>query len=902
MADGLSMGRNNPPPIEQQIVFNIEGMKELEKLSEALNRIARGNNIQDYWKSQEELVNDVIHYYNQYQRTLNNIDATNLINTLNALRAVMEQGTDFGDLIPNYDRMLPTLDRIKSKFGEVIKEMSPEAFSGAFSSFELLKGSGLEVEKILSTLASSGDVSKLINEVAILREKLAEALSELEGYKSGDEITNLENRIESLTNKVGDFEATAERARTEFENFLSVHDINWRFLNDKWLDDPYEGSITYTDRIRGLFEEIQTGQTTAQEAIAEVRSRMSDLFQQASSYGVVDVQRLSESVGVTNQQTAAFQNMAESTDGIKAVGEALATIINGLDGAADTEDRVQSLQQSLLPLLEALKELSSVDLRNLDSVGTALSSLRKLGEVKGGNKSLQGLVAILRMLSGKDVDISKLAILSAVKLDGFKDVKVSKTILYIGELTKNLKNVDALERLSNMQFENLKKIKIDKSAISSIRDLAEAIKVLREAKAASVTVTDESIAIEEGEASRAKKEAEYLREATQALRDYYGMLKQLQAGFASGAIIGDEAGGYHTDSSEYAERVTQLNQYLAKKRELVDEVDREAHKEETLITLTNRELALNNQVLAAKEVATNKQVALSEKQEAAANKQAAAEQQTLLKAIELQSRYSLLIGKMSSKKHGAFYTSAVEDRQELDNLIQSFQNGGVELDDFKRRLQILTTSFNTTKDAVNGMSNSTMTAFQRLATMAKKFSYWFSVTRIVMAAYRAFKQMVQSSIELESTFNQLQIVTGATDAEMSKFADTAINLAKGLGQSVTDVTKAIETFSRLGYTLSEAGSLAEFATILSNVANVDLSAATTGLTSIIKGFDMEVSDAEHVSDVLINVGQKFAVSASEMMDAYERAGAALNATNTSFEKSAALIAAANASVDFCRAA
>lgn len=184
----------------------------------------------------------------------------------------------------------------------------------------------------------------------------------------------------------------------------------------------------------------------------------------------------------------------------------------------------------------------------------------------------------------------------------------------------------------------------------------------------------------------------------------------------------------------------------------------------------------------------------------------------------------------------------------------------------------------------------------RLKNMTRSFSAWFSTTRIIMAAFRYFKQMVSASIELESSFAQLKIVTGATDEQMEQFANTAVSLAKGLGQSVSDVTKSIETFSRLGYNLTAASELSKFATILANTAAVSTEEATTGITAIIKGYNMQVSDAEHVADVLIQVGQKYAVSASEMMEAYEKSGAALNATNTTFEKSAGLIASANAAV------
>jgi len=216
-----------------------------------------------------------------------------------------------------------------------------------------------------------------------------------------------------------------------------------------------------------------------------------------------------------------------------------------------------------------------------------------------------------------------------------------------------------------------------------------------------------------------------------------------------------------------------------------------------------------------------------------------------------------------------------------------------QIDEFVNKAR---TGFVQFQDAVNRAGEATATFGQRLVqTFQNRVSYALSA-RIYMAVEQSMRQLVSSAMEVESSMAQLQIVTGASDAQMQKFSETAFTLAKNLGQSASGILSSIETFSRLGYDLTSASKLAEVTGILSNVAAVGSEEATTGLTSIIKGFDMDVSQADHVADVLVDVGQKYAVSAGEMMTAYEKSSAALNATNTSFEKSAGLIAAANAAV------
>lgn len=158
------------------------------------------------------------------------------------------------------------------------------------------------------------------------------------------------------------------------------------------------------------------------------------------------------------------------------------------------------------------------------------------------------------------------------------------------------------------------------------------------------------------------------------------------------------------------------------------------------------------------------------------------------------------------------------------------------------------------------------------------------------------RDIYKNVVDIDGALTRLRIVTGASERQMEKFLSNSTRLAKELGASIKDVIASVETFSRLGYGLTDATILSKYATILSKVADVSSEEATKGLTSILKGYGFDPSDSEHIADVLVEVGQKYAVSASELMTAYEKAGAALNATNTSFEKSAGLIAAANASV------
>ena len=242
------------------------------------------------------------------------------------------------------------------------------------------------------------------------------------------------------------------------------------------------------------------------------------------------------------------------------------------------------------------------------------------------------------------------------------------------------------------------------------------------------------------------------------------------------------------------------------------------------------------------------------------------------------------------------YKNYVSQGEALEKLKTDLENGAVSMEQFKTRLSEIGMNAskvgNEIKSGFSGIDNIS-NGLKGVTTQLLEFA---SATRIIMAAMRTVKQMISYSIEIESAMNRIQIVTGASDSQMGAFFETAANNARALGASITDVAGSIETFSRLGYSLGEASELSKYATIMSNVADTNTDAATSGLTSIIKAYGMDVSNVEHVTDVLIQVGQKYAISAEELMTAFERGGSAMAASGTSFEQTAALFAATNASL------
>lgn len=378
--------------------------------------------------------------------------------------------------------------------------------------------------------------------------------------------------------------------------------------------------------------------------------------------------------------------------------------------------------------------------------------------------------------------------------------------------------------------------------------------------------------------------------------------KNLQKTLGGSTATGQNASDLNAMKSKYIElqeAVTRLKSLKSSAtQEDVNNIYKLQADMQNLISKTQQRVAVEKQAAdAAKKVAeAEKQAAANEAAFAAGTEK---HTQALTKVNTLLGQVTANTQKWTAARNGntsASYASLKDQITALESLKTGLMNGSISAEQFKERFASIRAAVTDSSTAIRAAGENTQSFGDRISGLAAKFSSWLTVSQAIMYAVRTVKQMVSAAVEVESAMNQIQIVTGASDSQMESFLTRSIALAKELGQSVTDVASSIETFARLGYGMNESAGLAKYANIMANVGNTDVDTATTGITSIIKGYEMDASDAEHVSDVLVKVGQEYAISAEELMAAFQRGGAALHASGTDFEKSAALFAATNASL------
>lgn len=156
------------------------------------------------------------------------------------------------------------------------------------------------------------------------------------------------------------------------------------------------------------------------------------------------------------------------------------------------------------------------------------------------------------------------------------------------------------------------------------------------------------------------------------------------------------------------------------------------------------------------------------------------------------------------------------------------------------------------------------------------------------------RQGVNTVRELDTAMTEVRKVSNATEGQYDSFRDTISSTAKEIATTNKELLNSSADFLRLGYSLDRASDLAKNATLFVNVGDgVDITEATEDMITAMKAFDIQAEDSIKIVDDYNQIGNRFALSASDIGEAMKRSASALETGNNSFEQSIGLITAMN---------
>lgn len=156
------------------------------------------------------------------------------------------------------------------------------------------------------------------------------------------------------------------------------------------------------------------------------------------------------------------------------------------------------------------------------------------------------------------------------------------------------------------------------------------------------------------------------------------------------------------------------------------------------------------------------------------------------------------------------------------------------------------------------------------------------------------KEGINTVRELDTAMTEVHKVSNATETQYASFRDTISSTAKEIATTNKELLNSSADFLRLGYSLDQASDLAKNATLFVNVGDgVDITEATEDMITAMKAFDIQAKDSIKIVDDYNQIGNQFALSASDIGEAMKRSASALETGNNNFEQSIGLITAMN---------
>lgn len=181
------------------------------------------------------------------------------------------------------------------------------------------------------------------------------------------------------------------------------------------------------------------------------------------------------------------------------------------------------------------------------------------------------------------------------------------------------------------------------------------------------------------------------------------------------------------------------------------------------------------------------------------------------------------------------------------------------------------------------------------STADKIFNTFGNTVRwgVTASIFQRMQNSLYSSVEyireLDTSLNNIRIVSGRSAEQMREFSLYANDAAQSLGQTTTAFTDASLIYLQQGLDLDTSNELADLTLRMASVTQQDTATASEQITSIMNGYNMTVEETANAIDVLANVAAQGASDMEELATAESRVASTAATLGVSQEQLAAQI-------------
>lgn len=194
--------------------------------------------------------------------------------------------------------------------------------------------------------------------------------------------------------------------------------------------------------------------------------------------------------------------------------------------------------------------------------------------------------------------------------------------------------------------------------------------------------------------------------------------------------------------------------------------------------------------------------------------------------------------------------------------------------------------------AFTGMTANVRRFEQSLDISNRRVIAFGTSAAIVYGAVRGFKELVETTVQVEKTLTSINSIFGLTTRQLDTFSKSLFNVARQTGQAFDEVAEAAQEFSRQGLGVEETLKRTRDAMILVRLTGLDTTKAVSTLTAAVNTFSRAGENSTSILNKVVAADQKFAVSARDIAEAFQRVGSVVDDAGVSIDQFIGLVTAA----------
>lgn len=246
----------------------------------------------------------------------------------------------------------------------------------------------------------------------------------------------------------------------------------------------------------------------------------------------------------------------------------------------------------------------------------------------------------------------------------------------------------------------------------------------------------------------------------------------------------------------------------------------------------------------------------------------------------LQNAVNVNTGKLDLNK---FSQSLSQSKQSLSDLYTSLSKAGPQ---GQQAFLQLASSIAASESQVLNLSSKVKDLGQTLKNTVK----WQLSSSLVHGFMGAMQHAIGYAKDLNSSLNDIRIVTGASVEEMAKFAEQANKSAKALSATTTEYTKASLIYYQQGLSDAEVKERTDVTIKMANVSKESAVTVSDQMTAVWNNFYDGSKSLEYYADVMTALGAATASSVDEIAGGLEKFAAIGDTIGLSYEYAATALA------------